>query len=98
MKNQSDPIGDHMLGVTFENIRCPIERVKFFRANKAAIGRESARREAGRPLPAAPRIVAKVSEPRRGLTVMRAGKVVSHIPSRYVTAPSGGLFGTAKRQ
>ncbi len=88
MNNQPDPIGDHMIATGFQNIADPIERVRFFRANKAAIGREAARRAAGTPLPAPPSINAKAEPFPRGLTVRRNGVVMRHIPSR-------GLFGPA---
>ena len=99
MKTPADPVFDHMAAVAFEAIRDPLKRTTFFRANKAAIGREAARRDAGTPLPAPPRIVAKASEPfPMGLTRRVNGKVVSHIPHRFVSEPHGGIFGTAKRQ
>jgi hypothetical protein len=84
--NTNDAIQDHQLAIVFEGIRCPIERVKFFRANKSALARESARRDAGTPLPAPPSIVNTASAPRMGLTVRRNGVIMRHIPSR-------GLFG-----
>ena len=98
MKNQPDPIGDHMLGVTFENIADPIERTRFYRANKAALAREAARRDAGTPLPSPPSIVNSAEPFPMGLTVKVGGKVVRHIPHRYVTAPAGGLFGQSIRR
>ena len=89
--NTTDPIHDHMVSVTFENIADPIERVRFFRPNNSAIARESARRTAGTPLPAPPRIVAKVSEPMRGLFIKRNGQIMRCVPT-------GGIFGNAIRR
>jgi len=95
MKTPPDPIHDHALAIVFEGITDPVKRTTFFREHKAAIGREAARRRAGTPLPAAPRIENKAEPFPMGLTVRRNGKVVSHIPHRFVTEPSRGLFGTA---
>ena len=90
--NTLDAIHDHQLAVVFVNISCPIERVKFFRANKAALAREAARREAGTPLPSPPSITAKASEPfPRGLFVKRNGQIMRCVPT-------GGLFGNAIRR
>ena len=94
----NDEIHDHQLAIVFEGITDPIERTRFFRANKSALSREAARRRAGTPLPAAPRIENKAEPFPMGLTVRRNGKVVSHIPHRFVTEPHAGLFGTASRQ
>jgi hypothetical protein len=89
---------DHMTAVAFEAIRDPIERVKFFRAHKQEIAREAARRDAGTPLPSPSSIVNSAATVPMGLTIRRDGKIIRHIPSRCVTEPHGGLFGTASRQ
>ncbi len=91
-------VHDHMLSVTFTALKDPVERVRFYRANKDALGREEARAREGRALPSVPRIVNSADPFPMGLTVKVGGKVVRHIPHRCVTAPSGGLFGTASRQ
>jgi|688.fasta_scaffold793019_2 hypothetical protein len=96
MKTQPDPVFDHMAGVTLTAIKDPMERTRFYRANRDAIGREEARVRAGTPLPAPPSIQNKAEPFPMGLTVRRNGKVVSHIPHRFVTEPSRGLFGTAQ--
>ena len=94
--NAIDPVFDHQLAVVFENIYGPIERVKFFRAHKQEIGRESARRETGRALPSPPRIENKAEPFPMGLTRRVNGVVVSHIPHRFVSEPHGGIFGALK--
>ena len=92
--NTVDPIHDHMLATTFTGITDPVERTRFYRANKAAIVRECERVNRKLPLPAAPSIIAKASEPfPRGLFIKRGGQIM-----RCVTAPSGGLFGTSIRR
>jgi hypothetical protein len=91
MKTQPDPVFDHMAGVTLTAIKDPMERTRFYRANRDAIGREEARVREGRALPQT--FHAKATEPMRGLFIKRGGQIM-----RCVTAPSGGLFGTAKRQ
>ena len=97
--NTTDAVHDHALAIVFEGITDPVKRTTFFRANKAALAREAARRTAGTPLPSSPNINAKASEPfPMGLTRRVNGKVVSHIPHRFVSEPHGGIFGTAKRQ
>ena len=88
--NTNDATHDHQLAIVFEGITDPIERVKFFRANKAALARESARREAGRALPSVPNFHAK-AEPMRGLFRKLNGQIMRCVPH-------GGLFGNAKRQ
>ena len=85
--NTADPIHDHMVSVTFENIADPIERVRFYRQNKVAIGREETRVRAGTPLPQ--QFTAKVETVKPGLTVRRNGVVMRHVPS-------GGIFGALK--
>ena len=89
--NTTDAVHDHALAIVFEGITDPVKRTTFFRANKAALAREAARRTAGTPLPAPPRIVAKVSEPMRGLFIKRGAQIMRCVPH-------GGIFGTAKRQ
>lgn len=84
MKTKPDPFFDHALAVTFTGISDPIERVRFYRQNKVAIGREETRVREGRPLPQ--QFTAKVDPVKPGLTVRRNGVVMRHIPSR-------GLFG-----
>ncbi len=84
-------VHDHMLSVTFTALKDPMERTRFYRANRDAIGREEVRVREGRALPQT--FHAKASEPRRGLFVKRNGQIM-----RCVTAPHAGLFGTAKRQ
>jgi hypothetical protein len=89
-----DPIFDHMAAVAFEAIRDPLKRTTFFRANKAAIVRECERVNRKLPLPAAPSIIAKASEPfPRGLFVKHNGQIM-----RCVTAPLAGLFGQSIRR
>lgn len=83
MKTQPDPIGDHMIATVFENIRCPTERTRFFRANKSALAREAARRDAGKPLPAA------APMPPKPFKLMKSGR-------DFRTVPAGGIFGTLK--
>ncbi len=78
----NDPIFDHAVSVTFENIADPVERVRFFRANKSALARESARRDAGRALPAA----APMPKP---FKLMKSGR-------DFRTVPAGGIFGALK--
>ena len=77
-------VHDHMLSITFTGIKDPVERVRFYRANRIAIGREETRVREGRPLPQ--QFTAKVETVKPGLTVRRNGVVMRHIPSR-------GLFG-----
>ena len=84
-------VHDHMLSVTFTALKDPVERVRFYRANKDALGREEARVREGRALPQT--FHAKASEPMRGLFIKRGGQIM-----RCVTAPHAGLFGTASRQ
>ncbi len=96
--NTVDPIHDHALAIVFEGITDPVKRTTFFRANKAALARESERVRTGKPLPALPRIENKAEPFPMGLTVKVGGKVVRHIPHRYVTAPTGGLFGQSIRR
>ena len=98
MKTQPDPVHDHALAIVFEGISDPVKRTVFFRANKLALARESARRDAGTPLPSPPSIVNSAEPFPMGLTVKVGGKVVRHIPHRYVTAPAGGLFGQSIRR
>lgn len=86
-------VHDHMLSVTFTALKDPVERVRFYRANKDAIGREEARVREGRPLPAPPSIQNKAEPFPRGLFGERGGQIM-----RCVTAPLAGLFGTASRQ
>ncbi len=81
--NTHDAIHDHQLATVFENISCPIERVKFFRANKDALARESARRDAGKPLPAA------APMPPKPFKLMKSGR-------DFRTVPAGGIFGALK--
>ena len=82
--NTHDAIHDHQLATTFTGIKDPVERVRFYRANRIAIGREETRVREGRPLPQ--QFTAKVETVKPGLTVRRNGVVMRHIPSR-------GLFG-----
>jgi hypothetical protein len=89
MKTQPDPVFDHMAGVTLTAIKDPVERVRFYRANRDAIGREEARVREGRALPQT--FHAKAEAFPRGLTIKRNGVVMRHIPS-------GGLFGNSIRR
>ena len=86
MKTPADPIFDHALAVTFTALKDPMERTRFYRANRDAIGREEGRVRRGEPLPSSPNINAKAEPFPRGLTIKRNGVVMRHIPSR-------GLFG-----
>ena len=88
--NTHDAIHDHQLAIVFEGITDPVKRTTFFRANKAALARESARREAGRALPSVPNIIAK-AEPMRGLFRKLNGQIMRCVPH-------GGLFGNAIRR
>ena len=90
MKTQPDPVHDHALAIVFEGISDPVKRTVFFRANKLAIARESARRDAGTPLPSVPNINAK-AEPMRGLFRKLDGRIIRCVPT-------GGLFGNAIRR
>ncbi len=78
-----DPIFDHMAAVAFEAISDPVKRTVFFRENKAALARESARRAAGRPLPAA------APMPPKPFKLMKSGR-------DFRTVPAGGIFGALK--
>ena len=81
--NAIDPVFDHQLAVVFENISDPVKRTVFFRANKAALGREATRRAAGRPLPAA------APMPPKPFKLMKSGR-------EFRTVPAGGIFGALK--
>ena len=90
--NTVDPIHDHMLATTFTGITDPVERTRFYRANRDAIGREEVRVREGRALPQT--FHAKASEPfPRGLFVKHNGQIM-----RCVTAPLAGLFGQSIRR
>ncbi len=89
MKTPADPIFDHALAVTFAALKDPMERTRFYRANRIAIGREEARVREGRALPQT--FHAKATEPMRGLFVRRAGQIMRCVPT-------GGLFGNAIRR
>ncbi len=91
-------VHDHMLSVAFTALKDPVERVRFYRANKDALGREEARAREGRALPSVPRIVNSAATVPMGLTIRRGGKIIRHIPSPCVTEPHGGLFGPASRK
>ncbi len=82
-------VHDHMLATTFTALKDPVERTRFYRANRAAIGREETRVRSGTPLPQ--QFTAKVETVKPGLTVRRNGVVMRHIPS-------GGLFGQSIRR
>jgi hypothetical protein len=81
--NTTDAVHDHALAVVFEGITDPVKRTTFFRANKAAIARESARRTAGKPLPAA------APMPPKPFKLMKSGR-------DFRTVPAGGIFGALK--
>ena len=82
-------VHDHMLSTTFTGIKDPVERVRFYRATRDAIGREAGRVRRGEPLPSSPSITAKATE-MRGLFVRRAGQIMRCVPT-------GGIFGNAIR-
>ncbi len=82
-------VHDHMLSITFTGIKDPVERVRFYRANRDAIGREEARVRDGKPLPQT--FHAKVSEPMRGLFIKRGAQIMRCVPT-------GGIFGNAIRR
>ena len=80
-------VHDHMLSITFTALKDPVERTRFYRANRDAIAREEGRVRRGEPLPQT--FSNKVDPVKPGLTVRRNGVVMRHIPSR-------GLFGALK--
>ena len=88
--NAIDQIHDHQLAVVFSNIRCPVERVRFYRANRDGIGREEGRVRRGEPLPSPPSITAKATE-LRGLFIKRGAQIMRCLPH-------AGIFGNAKQQ
>ena len=82
-------VHDHMISVTFTALKDPMERTRFYRANRDAIGREEARVRDGKPLPQT--FHAKATEPMRGLFIKRGAQIMRCVPH-------GGIFGNAKRQ